>query len=109
MEKNQSLCCDQKQEPKKRPRKSPGELLSIYTKALGHPARVQILELLKKKKSCVCGDIVNDMPLAQATVSQHLKVLKNAGFIKGTISGPAICYCINTETLSSFKKLVAKL
>ncbi|GAB3821082.1 ArsR/SmtB family transcription factor [Pontibacter rugosus] len=66
-------------------------------KALGHPARIAIIEHLLKAKSCVCGDIVNELPLAQATVSQHLKELKNAGIIKGTVEGNALCYCLDNE------------
>lgn len=69
--------------------------IANLAKALGHPARVAILEHLLKVNSCICGDIVNELPLAQPTVSQHLKELKNAGFIKGTIEGTAICYCID--------------
>ncbi|MFZ4797514.1 MAG: ArsR/SmtB family transcription factor, partial [Bacteroidia bacterium] len=73
--------------------------LAAIAKALGHPARVAIIEYLLSVDSCICGDIVNVMPLAQPTVSQHLKELKNAGIIKGNIEGNAICYCINEETL----------
>ncbi|SIT93918.1 ArsR/SmtB family transcription factor [Pontibacter indicus] len=68
---------------------------AILFKALGHPARVAIIEHLLKAKSCVCGDIVSELPLAQATVSQHLKELKNAGIIKGTVEGNAVCYCLD--------------
>ena len=64
-------------------------------KALGHPARIAILELLAKKSTCICGDIVNELPLSQSTVSQHLKELKTAGLIKGNIDGPKVCYCID--------------
>lgn len=71
--------------------------LAKLAKALGHPARVAIIEFLAISKSCVCGDIVEELPLSQSTVSQHLKELKNAGLIKGTIEGPSVCYCINTE------------
>ncbi|MEO8236553.1 MAG: metalloregulator ArsR/SmtB family transcription factor [Flavobacterium sp.] len=76
--------------------------LAILTKALGHPARIAIIEHLLKVKSCICGDIVNELPLSQPTVSQHLKELKNAGLIKGNIDGNAICYCINE---SGFEKI----
>lgn len=69
--------------------------LAVLAKALAHPARIAILEYLMKVDTCICGDIVNEMPLAQPTVSQHLKELKNAGLIKGNIEGNAICYCIN--------------
>jgi len=64
-------------------------------KALAHPARVAIIEHLLKAKSCICGDIVNELPLAQATISQHLKELKSVGIIKGSIAGNTICYCLH--------------
>lgn len=78
------------------------ELASLF-KAIAHPARVAIIEYLLKIDSCICGDIVNELPLAQPTVSQHLKELKNAGIIKGTIEGTAICYCINETTLKKME------
>lgn len=68
---------------------------ALLMKALGHPARIAIIEYLMSVDSCICGDIVNELSLAQPTVSQHLKELKNAGIIKGRISGNAICYCID--------------
>ena len=71
--------------------------IAKLAKAIGHPARVAILDYLMKVDSCICGDIVNELPLAQATVSQHLKELKNAGLIKGNIEGNAICYCIDEK------------
>jgi Predicted transcriptional regulators len=71
--------------------------LAIIAKALGHPARIAIVEYLLKVNECICGDIVNELPLAQPTVSQHLKELKNAGLIKGNIEGNSICYCIDEE------------
>ncbi|MDC8104037.1 MULTISPECIES: ArsR/SmtB family transcription factor [Chryseobacterium] len=72
--------------------------IATIAKALGHPARIAIIEYLLKVNACICGDIVNELPLAQATVSQHLKELKNAGLIKGNIEGTAICYCIDEKT-----------
>lgn len=69
-------------------------------KALGHPARIAIIEYLLKVDNCICGDIVNELPLSQSTISQHLKELKNAGLIKGNIEGNGICYCINEKTIS---------
>ena len=69
-------------------------------KALGHPVRIQILRYLLKEDQCVCGRIVEALPLAQSTVSQHLKVLKDAGLVRGTINGPSTCYCVNKETLT---------
>jgi DNA-binding transcriptional ArsR family regulator len=74
--------------------------LSIIAKALGHPARIAIVDYLLKVDACICGDIVSELPLAQATISQHLRELKNAELIKGTIEGTAICYCINKTTLN---------
>ena len=79
--------------------------LAVLTKALGHPARIAIIEYLLKVNSCICGDIVNELPLAQPTISQHLKELKNAGLIKGNFEGTSICYCINEmgfEKMKSF-------
>ena len=78
-----------------------------FAKALSHPARVAILRLLISKQSCVCGDIVDELPLSQSTVSQHLKELKTAGIIKGEIDGPRICYCIDSETWTVMKKLLS--
>ncbi|UOU96692.1 metalloregulator ArsR/SmtB family transcription factor [Chryseobacterium daecheongense] len=71
--------------------------LATIAKALGHPARIAIIEYLLKVDECICGDIVNELPLAQPTVSQHLKELKNAGLIKGNIEGNSICYCIDEK------------
>nr|WP_315214710.1 metalloregulator ArsR/SmtB family transcription factor [uncultured Flavobacterium sp.] len=76
--------------------------LAILAKALGHPARIAIIEYLLKVETCICGDIVNELPLAQPTVSQHLKELKNAGLIKGNFEGASICYCISE---SGFEKI----
>jgi DNA-binding transcriptional ArsR family regulator len=73
--------------------------VASLTKALGHPARIAIMEYLMSVDTCICGDIVNELPLAQPTVSQHLKELKNADLIKGTIEGNAICYCINEKSI----------
>ncbi|PHQ30241.1 ArsR/SmtB family transcription factor [Leeuwenhoekiella nanhaiensis] len=78
--------------------------LAAYAKALAHPARIAILQQLSKLDSCVCGDLVTDIGLAQATVSQHLKELKKAGLIQGTIEGVRVCYCINPEALTLLKK-----
>ncbi len=77
--------------------------LAILAKALGHPARIAIIEYLIKVETCICGDIVNELPLAQPTISQHLKELKNAGLIKGNIEGNAICYCINEAGFEKIK------
>lgn len=83
--------------------------LATLAKALGHPARIAIIDFLLKTESCICGDIVNELPLAQPTVSQHLKELKNAGIIKGSIEGNAICYCINDITWNKFKAFLESL
>ncbi|WP_348799984.1 ArsR/SmtB family transcription factor [Flavobacterium adhaerens] len=74
--------------------------IATIAKALGHPARVAILEYLLKVNECICGDIVSELPLAQPTVSQHLKELKNAAIIKGNIEGNTICYCIDEKTIA---------
>ncbi len=71
--------------------------IATYAKALAHPARVAILQLLIKRQACICGDIVDELPLSQSTVSQHLKELKAAGLIKGEIDGAKICYCIDED------------
>jgi DNA-binding transcriptional ArsR family regulator len=78
--------------------------IAVLTKALGHPARVAILEHLMSVDACICGEIVNVLPLAQATVSQHLKELKTAGLIKGNIEGNAICYCIDESAFVKLQK-----
>lgn len=83
--------------------------LAVLTKALGHPARIAILQFLIKTKSCVCGDIVDELPLSQSTVSQHLKELKNAGLIKGDIDGPSVCYCIDEKAWNKAKKMIGDL
>ena len=74
--------------------------IATIAKALGHPARIAIIEYLLKVNKCICGDIVDELPLAQPTVSQHLKELKNAGLIKGNIDGNKICYCIDEKAFS---------
>ena len=85
------------------------EALAALAKALGHPARVAILRQLGKNGKCICGDIVSTLPLAQATVSQHLKVLKNAGLVQGEIDGPRVCYCIDPKAVQRLQKLVNAL
>ncbi len=78
--------------------------LAELTKAMAHPARIAILQYLSKQNSCVCGSIVNEIGLAQATVSQHLKALKDAGLIQGTVEGATVCYCLNTDKIESVKQ-----
>jgi ArsR family transcriptional regulator len=76
--------------------------LADLAKAISHPARIAILKILAQQQSCICGEIVEGLPLAQATVSQHLKELKAVGLIKGTIEGKTSCYCINWEIFNQF-------
>ncbi|MBL7743511.1 MAG: winged helix-turn-helix transcriptional regulator [Chitinophagaceae bacterium] len=76
--------------------------LAAFTKAISHPARIAILNVLAKKNECICGEIVDVLPLAQSTVSQHLKELKMAGLINGTVDGPRSCYCINWKAFEKF-------
>jgi ArsR family transcriptional regulator, arsenate/arsenite/antimonite-responsive transcriptional repressor len=85
------------------------ERLMHMMKALGNPARMQIVRYLSENPQCITGDIVDALPLAQATVSQHLKVLRDAGIICGTIEGPAMCYCLDCDNVDWFKEQVAQL
>jgi ArsR family transcriptional regulator len=97
------------------PRRRAGEptardvALARIAKALGHPARVAIIRMLASTGNCMCGDIVDRMPLAQATVSQHLKVLKAAGLIRGDLDPPRVCYCIDPDGLAKAKAMFADL
>ena len=77
--------------------------------AIAHPARVQIVRLLIGREACVCGEIVDQLPLAQSTVSQHLKILKESGLIQGEVDGPKVCYCINRDRLKELKRYVEEL
>lgn len=83
--------------------------IAILAKAFGHPARVAIIDYLLKVDTCICGDIVNELPLAQPTVSQHLKELKNAGLIKGDIEGNTICYCIDEKAVDKLQGYFANI
>ena len=91
------------------PKEKKAVALAKICKALGHPARVRIVEYLRSMDQCVCGKIVDILPLAQSTVSQHLKCLKNAGLIQGNVEGPRTCYCLNKEMLERFRKMVEEL
>ena len=73
--------------------------IAVLLKAIAHPARIAIIEYLLKKEECICNDLVNHLPLSQPTVSQHLKELKNAGIIKGSIEGTSICYCLDEKSM----------
>lgn len=83
--------------------------IATLAKALGHPARVAIIDYLLKVDACICGDIVNELPLAQPTVSQHLKELKNAGLIKGEIEGNTICYCIDEKNFNKLQSYFSNI
>jgi ArsR family transcriptional regulator len=83
--------------------------LASFTKALSHPARVAIIEYLLEKGTCICGDIVDELPLAQPTVSQHLKELKEAGLVKGNVTGNTVCYCLDPKGFEKFEKKMKSL
>src|SRR5687767_6235783 len=83
--------------------------LAEFAKALGHPARIAILKVLAEKDQCICGEIVEVLPLAQSTVSQHLKELVNAGLIRGSVDGPRSCYCINWRAFQKFSDTLTAL
>jgi DNA-binding transcriptional ArsR family regulator len=83
--------------------------LADIAKALSHPARIRILKILTEMNVCMCGDIVELLPLSQSTVSQHLKELKRVGLIQGEIEGPKVCYCVNHQNLQKAKKELDKL
>ena len=110
--KQDSTCCPTPEEaPDLRPvegAEADDELANL-ARALGHTARVQIVRLLVRRGTCICGEIVDELPLAQSTVSQHLKVLKDAGLIQGEIDGPRTCYCIDPRGLRRLKALVGSL
>jgi ArsR family transcriptional regulator, arsenate/arsenite/antimonite-responsive transcriptional repressor len=91
------------------PNDESAEQLAELAWAVAHPARVRIVRLLINRQACVCGEIVEQLPLAQSTVSQHLKILKESGLIQGEVDGPKVCYCINPARLQELKALVAGL
>ena len=101
-------CCEAT-EPCLLPADQSAELMAGLAWAIAHPARVRIVRLLISRNACVCGEIVDEMPLAQSTVSQHLKILKESGLVQGEVDGPKVCYCINPEKLAMLKSLVASL
>jgi ArsR family transcriptional regulator, arsenate/arsenite/antimonite-responsive transcriptional repressor len=111
LETGDTSCCG----PACRTRETPAdqapadEELAALAKALGHPIRVRILRILIARNACVCGDLVDELPVAQSTVSQHLKVLKEAGLIRGDVDGPRVCYCIEPAALRRLRVLVADL
>jgi len=85
------------------------EVLARLAKALAHPARVAIVRMLVRHEGCIVGDIVDELPLAQSTVSQHLKQLKQAGLIRGEVDGPRVCYCVEPGAVALLKSLVSAL
>lgn len=107
MAKTKAKCCDST--PVTLPCDGVAEGLAKLAWAIAHPARVRIVQLLLSRDTCVCGEIVDEMPLAQSTVSQHLKILKESGLVQGEVDGPKVCYCINPAKLQKLKTLVAKL
>lgn len=82
--------------------------IADLARALGHPARIAILEVLARRNSCVCGGVVDEIPLSQATVSQHLAALKHAGLIKGEIKGPSVCYCIDQKVWNEARQFLTE-
>jgi ArsR family transcriptional regulator len=105
--KTKTSCCDDNAVAL--PTDESAEQLAGLAWAVAHPARVRIIRLLASREACVCGEIVDRLPLAQSTVSQHLKILKKSGLIQGEVDGPKVCYCINPQKLQKLKALVAKL
>ncbi len=91
------------------PQIPPDARLALLCKALSHPVRVAILRRLAAIGGCVCGEIVDVLPLAQSTVSQHLKILKESGLVRGQVDGPRVCYCVDREVLALFKELAGGL
>ncbi|WP_347158649.1 ArsR/SmtB family transcription factor [Pontibacter chitinilyticus] len=84
-------------------------VVAKYAKALAHPARIAILRILLERNACICGDIVEELPLSQSTVSQHLKELKEAGLVKGDIDGKKVCYCIDEQAWTQAQQLLGTL
>lgn len=107
LRKTKTRCCDGSS--LRLPTDHSAEQLARLAWAVAHPARVRILRLLISKQSCICGEIVDQLPLAQSTVSQHLKILKDAELIQGEVDGPKVCYCINPHKLKELKTLIASL
>ena len=109
---NDQICApNDDQTPDLRPVEGPeadAELAGL-SKALSHPARIRILRLLARRNTCICGEIVGELDLAQSTVSQHLKIMKQAEVIQGEVDGPRVCYCLNPRALRRLKALVGSL
>lgn len=102
---DEAACCA----PELVPASPSDDALAVMCKALGHPIRVAIVKLLLAKRSCICGEIVEELPLAQSTVSQHLKQLKAAGLIRGQVDGPRVAYCVEPAAIAQLSVLVRGL
>ena len=109
--KDESCCPVEAATPDLRPVEGPEAEadLAALAKALAHPARIRILRILTHRNTCICGDIVAEMDLAQSTVSQHLKILKEAGLIRGDVEGTKVCYCVDFQNLRRLRALVGSL
>jgi ArsR family transcriptional regulator len=103
-----SSCCDTTPKAAS-PASDHDEELAALAWGVAHPARVRILRILLARQSCVCGEIVGELPLAQSTVSQHLKILKESGLIQGEVDGPKVCYCVNLAVFARLKELIMEL
>ena len=111
MPKPSSTCCPPATSPLPLPKgeAAANEMLAQLAKALGHPARVAIIRLLLRRQSCVCGEIVDELPFAQSTVSQHLRQLKDAGLIRGEVDGARVCYCVDEGAIELLRALIEAL
>jgi ArsR family transcriptional regulator len=107
----EACCPPLKPELELRPVDGPGadEELAMFAKALGHPVRVRVLRLLLRREACVCGEIVTELDLPQSTVSQHLKSLKDAGLVRGSVDGPRVCYCADSRGVRRLRSLLGGL
>lgn len=106
------LCCaadDAQEDLRPVEGRAADEELAGFARALGHPARVRIMRMLARKAGCICGEFVEDLDLAQSTVSQHLKVLKEAGLIRGEVAGPRVCYCVEPRALRRVRALMGSI
>lgn len=105
-EQKKTRCCPPADDVDRRP---DPDALAALAWAVAHPIRVRILKLLLERESCVCGELVELLPVAQSTVSQHLKIMKEAGLIQGEVDGPKVCYCVDSVGLARLKNLVREL
>lgn len=104
-----AACCAPGEEPAVVDAVVDDETLAVMTKALGHPARVRIVRLLAERQACVTGDLVAELPLAQSTISEHLRILREAGLIQGEIEGPRTSYCLNRARFALLRQAVSSL